>query len=480
MAIGMNKIDRLRLMYNNYSMHSGILLFLIVGTIIGSRKFSYIHIPAGSIPLYVTELVLALLLVTLIVSRPLITWYQWIKRGAVEVLVVAYFLLGIIRFIADPDGIDGIRNFALIYYSLFTPLVAILFASRARLKQLGVSLVLASLVVPAIGIASIFIQSYTWTTTGAFRYLAISSGMYIAMALMVLVAFYPVYFAGKKRIYPVIALLVGLWFVLGLILTSHRAAWLAVAFGILFLICFSAPALRRTICIYVVGLAAVTWLISSGIRLLGYQNIVNDYMVTRVTQLVDVTAKISESTPLAVSDVGGQPRVTTQITGSTFPAASENTKTDTLAETDENIAWRLLAWRQLWQQVIDKAAVYGFGFAGELSFVDHLGRHVQADPHNSTLAVLFRLGFLGLFVFLALNVACIWRLFKMVRAKPSIWIHQALAALAASLVIVYIVSCFNVVLEGPFMGMFYWITIGCISALSILSECQMSENKDAG
>ena len=112
----------------------GALVFILAGYAFFGRRFAYIHLPLGPIPLYIGEIVLAVgMLAGALALRsrlrqlwnaPCLFFLAFALWGAC--LTVPY--LGI-------HGINAIRDAALVYYGLFMVLVLLLFQEPGWIKK---------------------------------------------------------------------------------------------------------------------------------------------------------------------------------------------------------------------------------------------------------------------------------------------------------------------------------------------------------
>jgi len=136
-------------------------------------------------------------------------------------------------------------------------------------------------------------------------------------------------------------------------------------------------------------------------------------------------------------------------------------------EEDVNASWRMECWKQ--------AAAYGLshpilgaGFGPPLE-VD-LGYRVEhdVDPHNSFVAILFRLGLPGLFGFLWFYFSTI-RGVTTTREMSTQWRFLTGVALSAN-VAAAVFAFFNVALEGPYMGIPFWVSLALVYQLSLQSN----------
>ena len=134
-----------------------------------------------------------------------------------------------------------------------------------------------------------------------------------------------------------------------------------------------------------------------------------------------------------------------------------------------NARWRLAFWRF----TIEEAArqpLWGVGFGTPSNF-EWSGIHYDSrtgdptdpfdvsGPHNSFLNVLYRTGvpgFVALLAILAIALTGLVRLATRTRGEDralTIWLLASIAATAAA-------ASFSVALEGPFMGIFFWMILG--------------------
>lgn len=141
----------------------------------------------------------------------------------------------------------------------------------------------------------------------------------------------------------------------------------------------------------------------------------------------------------------------------------------------ENMSWRLAYWRYLGRETLGNPLLgRGFGRPAAFHWDDNVydsrvaGELLEVSPpHNSFVNLLFRTGLVGLLSALALVAVGVLRTFRLrSRAEPADrpWIAALLALLAYALVI----ASLNVALEGPFMGLVFWILVGLLLVLPTL------------
>jgi O-antigen ligase len=141
-----------------------------------------------------------------------------------------------------------------------------------------------------------------------------------------------------------------------------------------------------------------------------------------------------------------------------------------------NARWRLAYWHFLLDQTL-KEPVLGVGFGKPADFrwrgtLYDPRRGNAADPnditppHNSFLNVFYRTGLLGLIPLLVLVALGLWRGIAAIR-RPDV--GRADQALLAGFVAVFVfasfIALFNVALENPYIGLFFWTPLAALFVL---------------
>lgn len=122
------------------------------------------------------------------------------------------------------------------------------------------------------------------------------------------------------------------------------------------------------------------------------------------------------------------------------------------------MAFRMHLWRQAWDGFLERPWI-GQGFGTHMMQTQLNGLPAVVDgrwisgPHNSFLAVMNRLGLLGLFFLGGLLLAVAYEGYKAERSTLA-WI------LIAAVVNVHFFAFFNVCLENPQGGIWYWLFLG--------------------
>ena len=114
---------------------------------------------------------------------------------------------------------------------------------------------------------------------------------------------------------------------------------------------------------------------------------------------------------------------------------------------------------------IQRSPLLGAGFGQEISLRYHSTDSHDVDPHNSFVAIAYRMGVpAAICLFLAILLIS-RRAGQVVRRQDMLQASYLLACLG-SFVSLCVFAAFNVVLEGPYMGIFFWLFLGLLLRFS--------------
>jgi O-antigen ligase len=388
-----------------------LLLALITLTAAFYRDFSYVALPVGSVNIYITELVLAILLGAVVaMAIPVKAIHLRIGIGGIPAAL--FILWGIYCLYRGRDsGVISVREFATNYYALFYLIIPILFLSPRSMRWLAAGIVVGTAIAAAVVVGRICFGVGTVTSTGAVRYHP-SIGVGASFTLF---WFLGAPAASKRRrlIYGLCALASVMLIV---VVTQHRSAVIALACALaLWLLVLNRGRGRGAI-----GSRAAT-----------------------IALLVAAVLVVAIDWQTAIATLG---RIRAIQGG---------------AE-EFNAVWRLYVWSLLVGGFLDSPLV-GHGFGANLPAFLFRGVRYGFDPsvpvgaHNSYLFVLFKEGIVGAGLLLAYIVAVSRLVLSRIitrKERDETWIA---GAAMGGFVFVALFAAFNVVLEGPYMGMFFWV-----------------------
>jgi len=417
----------------------GLLGVCLLGYALLGRGFAYVGVP----PLYIGEITLVICLAaTLLATR-----WTALLRSPLVLLVLAYMLVGAAATVPyiGRYGLDALRDAALWYYAVFAVLVAALLLHHGRTPESEPGVLMAarrySRVVPLLLIwlpVAVVLDQVAYGILPPFPGSSVSlldvKGGDVAVHLAVVASLFVLGLAPK--LFP---RLVGqgrewLWWVLWLSAAAIpvfrvRAGLLAIVAALLLIVLFR-PGSRWGKPFAVVSLTVFLFF-ASGISLTFGSS---RYTISADTLLLNLQS----------------------ITGSTGNEARDGSR-----------RWRLLWWNDIAEYTLQGPYFWtGKGYGVNLANAD--GYQVYEDeslrsPHSAHYNILARSGVPGLVAWTALQLTFVMSLLlAYVRARArgqDLWARLNLWVLAAWVAFM-INASFDVFLEGPQGGIWFWALFG--------------------
>lgn len=411
---------------------------LLAGYMLFDKAFAYIHVPGT--PLYVGEMVLF----TGVLGALAATGYLRIavRDDAMLAMLAGYFLWGFIRFVPGLHvyGIYAVRDFALVYYSLFAFLVAAALArSPEILERLIVQLNrfvpwLLVWLVPAVILGRLVARgpNVPFTAIPATTHKAGDAAIAALIALGCLWLFPSGRSAGSRGLWSIVALII-----FALVATQNRGGLLSAVAGVAVGLAFFRDRMRL-----IMPAAAVTAV-----------------MIVLGTLLsLNIAGNVaSQGRAFSASQLFAN---VTSIVGAHVSGNQNGT-----------VNGRLQLWTEtLDKQVSDDRLVDGYGFGPNLAYLaggvvqsGNLNADPLRSPHNSHLDVLARMGVIGACLWIALWVGWYWRMVAGCRrlAQFGLYTRRRVAVLCLMVVTATLVSSFfDPQLEGAQAAVLVWVAFG--------------------
>lgn len=423
-----------------------LVALLLVAIAIGSRGFTQ-AIQIG--PLYVTEIMLGL--AGLIALVRLGAAQSWIALRRLPLLALSVIwvagVIATIRGLRDYSFALVEDDIGLLDYSLVLPLLALVLADRERYEAMFATLVASGFV----GIATFALTFVADQLAGdADSLIALqgqAAGLYMALAITWI-------FARIVHGVPTPRWLLALApaGVLLMALTTQRSVWIIALFSLGAVVVLAPRAARLRS-----GLALGATLLVAAVAAVGIQAGLNATLGGVEDRTLTTTDadddEAGRDDPQLIREIGG-------LGGG-----------DT-AEAD-NVTWRIAYWEELLSRVPEQP-VLGAGFGEPAAFV-WSGRKYDfrdgepgagidvAGPHNSFVAWVYRLGIpAALALLFALFVAARNVLRELRRDELEVGDRVALVTLVGMLGAGIGVSLFNESLNGPFLGLFFWVPLAML------------------
>jgi O-antigen ligase len=260
------------------------------------------------------------------------------------------------------------------------------------------------------------------TTSYTPRALSIAYGLYLLLGLLAVTTFLRL--GWRPRVLMVAAALIGVG---GLMLVQSRSIFLVVLALLLAYILSSAVAERHS---------------------------------TRRPALLVGLVLLASGLVLVVSPIAGGHSFALSRVASFFSLS-----------TDPNANFRLHEW-SVATSLAANHPVLGVGY-GHLNLLPD-----GIAVHNSIVMIFFEAGVAGLAAFVAINVFFYRMIMGSSGLKSRALTYRRLAVLALCWQIaVFGIAVFNVALEGPFIGIFFWIAIGFGAAVAQLGDTQSDKHR---
>ncbi|HYD69846.1 O-antigen ligase family protein [Azospirillum sp.] len=416
---------------------------LLVGYVLGGRGFAHVGVP----PIYVGEVVLLLSLVLYLCAPD----FRIFADSRILWLLIAFDLWCLSRSLPHLEeyGVDTLRDSALYGYSAFAFIVASLMNDRHMVRGLVIAFDRALSV--SVVLLPLFIVMAPRLANGPIDYvpfILLKAGD-VAVHLSGVLAF------RLLRLREAMApghplprwlpdwLFWSSWMAAALwVIAGARGGLLAMAAGILVVFLFGYG--RRPVALFVAALVGVlTVMAVFGIRI--------------ETERREISAEQILANVLSIT--GERPADAVGIDA---------------VELESTATWRLLWWEDILDYTLFGEYFWtGKGFGENLADSDGYQVSELGDlrsPHNGHLTVLARAGVPGLVLWGGLHVAFVTALIRMaIRMKhagadawqrANVWILATWAAAAVN-------ATFDVYLEGPQGGIWYWSIIG--TGLAVLA-----------
>lgn len=397
-----------------------ILLWLLMGTVAFQKDFSYIRWPGA--PLFVTDVVLIGLLMCLIFSGCRVR-----IRSKPARLLTLYILAGVLvlawGLIQGHVLLLSIRDFAIVYYSLFAFVGYAIIRDWSAVQRVFLFYLLGAI------LASI--DALGWFLHDASQRRYIGTGVYVLVAFLGVLIF-----TDRRILKPATGYSLAAVLALGLLLANARSLYVCLAFVIV-VMAVAGPRIRR-----------------------------------RKTRRIRLKAiMISLMTVAAGALILAQTRA-----GSAFIDRSEMMLASGTVgfEQDPDALFRLAAWGDalsLFAQHPLAGVGYGVAFQpfdfmvnsteyGDPTAARVVAISVDTRPHNTYLTVLYQMGVLGIATLAAVLIYYFkagWRLLRSVgNDSHAVWLYVML--------IFQLSMCFygglNLMLESPFLASVFWLGIG--------------------
>jgi len=409
--------------------HFLLTIFLAL-TVAFSSEFAHLGIKIGNSSLYVTEILIAFCVLGIaaqfiIKSRYTFTKYPLTKEF---MLFYAVMILSLARgMLHYEDKVFVIRQSAMYYYSIFYFLIPLFFTKLEHIETLF-KYILAAIVLITLG----DLLDFTFWGLGGFNY------FYSSLALVFVFSYISLVKTKNVNLWKVFIAME----LLLVLLSTVRASWFGLLIALAFILSNSDKYEHfRKVFLYVLKYSIY-------LGLAGFIALA----VVKPAKMLEVVDEIYSVLPI--------------------PGHVKN-------ESDNNTKWRLIVWKDSIVEVMEQP-LFGMGFGKKFipETIKKMGwggswrddEKGFQDPHNALVSILYRTGLIGLFAFLLIIYNFTIRTLRVLKETADPKIKAYIFALLICMLTVLTTSCFMVILEGPFMGIFMWVSMALIVALENINK----------
>ncbi len=410
-------------------LQAGVLCFLAIGYVIGNRGFAQFAMIPG-LPLLPGEAALALLAGLQIIERAT----QGPERrqlGVLEVLILLWILVGGVRFLFDfrEYKFTALRDFAMVYYAAYFFVAQTVGRNVPQLdRRLETVLRISSVV--------LIFTHRLWNL-------------------------FPDFFLGTLQVGGIPLLfykadLVGIYFAIGALLQYLRFEqkggwWRFLLMGVMTLEILATQNRAAMLAL----IAGGTWLIFGG--------------RWRLTALVIVSVLLGIFGTLWVAHITNTPWQKTpllplyeKVVSVVDPSGQKHYAGEDTFNKGDNNRFRLVWWSLVLDATVRTNPITGLGFGYDLArdfvrtyYADAGDDFTARSPHSFPVTIFARMGIIGLLPFLGILLLMARRTWIALHTPD----HSGLGAWICAWVI-FVSSCFGVVLEGPMGAVLFWVLIG--------------------
>lgn len=484
-------------LFNGYSiLVKTLFLILLFGVLSFGRSFSIIHVEINHFPIFVTEIIL-------LISLPLIIAKEkdFLRIPSLFLnIIVVYFLFGLfysLRGILD-ENLFVFRDFAVLCgYTLFLLLSFICFNSFRLIKIIIFIMVVANFIALLVGQIFILGLHPFWFYEFISQAKTFQIGIVYGISSSFLLVFYN-YFKNKTvRLFILVMVSINLYM---FIIFGIRSLWVSTFCLVIFLMLVSG--IRDMSRAYLKVLVSFIFVsvILFYVDFIVFKSSQLDILIGRSRGFMHAVSELSENSPFSNNpnkltlknelkyNVSSTPFDTqdrsksenSSKTAKTFPLNEFNASA--FRNESERIGYDNIIWRKkVWSQTIkfvSSSYLFGKGFGLYPSY-NVWGIQKLRSPfvdsnitpaHNYFLTIFYKMGLLGLGLFLIINIyVFIYSIRYLKKCNSKLIKHVLIGALGA-LVFWHVTALFFDVIDSPPTSILLWIFIGLIFAVTRIDK----------
>lgn len=409
---------------NLYSLIDIPFLILLTGTFAFGRAFSVLGFKIECVPVFVTEIALIATLGFILAYGRLVNFNLCLPKGlgfwlfVYLIIGTIYLFMGLIR-----NNTLAFRDIVFCHYMLFLFLTIIVFNNQERIRSIFLVVIPSCIIAFLVGVAIIFELVPEGSFLSETRTFNLS--LYYGLSAIFSLSFFYYIKRGRILLSALVLIYLGM-----IILLRVRTGWIAAIVGLAFFGLVSGNELLRITKRY---LKAFFLLIPIAFAIL----------------------------------IWSHTDILSNITNKWYGLWHWNCST----EHGANIVWRFAVWENVIGRIKEHPFL-GWGFGEQLKYIPwgklpatitNIGPGSGILPaHNYILAITFKMGLLGLLLFLFINVKIFFYGLNYIKKCKSEFNRRFLIAGLTGLVYWHTMALFFDVIESPPTSIFLWILLGLV------------------
>jgi len=479
-----------------------VFFIYLAGVLSFGRAFLILHLKIGPIPIFITEFFLLFAIPMVVFKKKKI--FELPNKFLIVLSI--YFLMGVsyLSFGVLTGNLFSLRDIVLCGYVLFLPIAFIVFSKNDNVTNFLYIYIGCNIVCILAGRICIFNSNFfPFLNNYSANSRMFNFGLYYGIAASFFMCLLPIVKERVRKFFLSFILTINLYMIF---LSGERAAWIGlIILTMFFLFRFGLNFFRL--------LGRLLPFFCIVFPLLWYFDFI---AVSPTGHIKEVRAKV-KNTNIIVQRILHIPQkeslilnqqVSLNFESSPIPLVNfpnKNQKTLSLKNMNDlrdrdqaaidNIAWRL----KLWQQSIKfglPSLIFGRGFGIYPDYrVWHYEHQAESSarlirgiginsnivpPHNHLVTIFYKMGLLGLSLFLFINIYVLLFAFFRLDPYPKNLMQSLLSGFLGAFIYWHVLAFFFNVIDSPSTNIFLWVIIGTIFAVILGEKTEKLPNAENG
>jgi len=479
-----------------------VFFIYLAGVLSFGRAFLILHLKIGPIPIFITEFFLLLAIPMVVFEKKKLLEFPkkfLIVLGTFFLMGVSYLSFGILT-----GNLFSLRDIVLCGYILFLPVAFISFSKKGNLMKFLYLYITSNIVSILTGRICMFNSNFfPFLNNYAANSRMFNFGLYYGIAASFFMCLLPIVRERGKKFFLSFILTINIYMIF---LSGERAAWIALTVLILFfLFRFGLNFLRllgRLLPFFCIVFPLLLYFDFIVVSPTGHIKEVRA-KVKNTNITVQRILHIPKKEPPILDQQLGLKVESSAISLENLPNKSQETlslKNSQDSRSREQAAMDNMVWRlKLWQQSIRfglPSLIFGRGFGiypdyrvwhyeyqaeSSTKLIKGIGTNSNIVPaHNHLVTIFYKMGLLGLSLFLFINIYVLLFAFFRLDPYPKNLSQSLLLGFLGAFIYWHVLALFFNVIDSPSTNIFLWIIMGIIFAVTLGEKTENLLNAENG